>query len=539
MIRIGQIKIDIGKKNIDKELDLEIKRLLKINSYLSYEVVKLSIDARKKPKLYYVYTVDVAVLKEESVLKKSKCKNASIAKSVKYKFPVGGQLKTRPVIVGMGPAGLFCAYMLAKAGAKPLLYERGGDVDSRELAVKQFWKDGILNPVTNVQFGEGGAGTFSDGKLNTLVNDKYGRNKEVLEIFIRHGAPHNILFDNKPHIGTDILKDVVKDMRKSILENGGEVKFLCSLIDIEPLEDGKAKAVFSNGDTIVTDSLVLAIGHSARDTFEMLHKKSIPMEAKSFAVGFRVLHPQKLIDMAQYGVENKALPPSSYKLTFQTKENRGVYSFCMCPGGYVVNASSEKGKLAINGMSYHDRAGKYANSAIIMTVRPDDIRGWLKKESLTDINVGIYFQRMIEKKAYELGCGKIPYETFGEFKEDSIEEVSAIEEEHDFSDGFKGDIVKAPIHKILPKELNDSFIQGMEYFDNIIKGFGSNETIVAGVESRTSSPVRINRNTDGQSDVLGIYPCGEGAGFAGGIMSAAMDGIFIAEEIWKKSLEMI
>ncbi len=554
MIRIGQIKIDIEKKNIEKELDREIKRLLKVDSYLSYKIVKLSIDARKKPKLYYVYTLDVEVENQDRVLKKSRCKTASVAKTVEYKFPTGQKGKYRPVIVGMGPAGLFCAYMLSKAGVKPLVYERGGDVDTRSEAVERFWREGVFNPITNVQFGEGGAGTFSDGKLNTLVNDKFGRNKEVLEILVRHGAPENILYDSKPHIGTDILKDVVKDMRHFITENGGEVKFLCSLTDIEPMEEGLVKAVFSNGEEVITDALVLAIGHSARDTFEMLHKRMVPMEAKSFAVGLRVLHPQELINDAQYGYENrdKGLPASSYKLTFQTKENRGVYSFCMCPGGYVVNASSEEGRLAINGMSYHSRDGKYANSAVIMTVSPEDCEKWLAQpetenlqftdnpyEEKTGALKGMYFQRELEKRAYLQGAGKIPYETFGEFKAGEEESKHRLKNGNQKQatepvDGFKGGAVKASVHKILPMELNNAFIQGMDYFDNLIKGFGSDEALVAGVESRTSSPIRIKRGLKGQSEFLGIYPCGEGAGYAGGIMSAAMDGMLIAEEIWKK-----
>ena len=526
MIRINQLKIDIDKTSdsINKYIDLEIKRLLKVKNYNSFNIIKKSIDARKKPKLYYVFTIDVDVSDEVKVLNRSKCKQASICSEKKYIWPEGNIGNKRPVVVGMGPAGLFCGYMLAKAGLKPHIYERGKNVDERTDDVLRFWESGELDICSNVQFGEGGAGTFSDGKLNTLVNDKTGRNKEVLKILVEHGAPKEILIDSKPHVGTDILRKVVRNIREEIIALGGIVHFETKLIDIIP-NDNNVIAVFDDGSKITTDALVLAIGHSARDTFEMLNDKKLPMEPKAFAVGFRVQHPQEMIDKAMYGTDNanKGLPPSSYKLTYHTDDNtRGVYSFCMCPGGYVVNASSEKGHLAINGMSYSGRDSKVANSAIIISVDTKDYKG-------NDPLAGVRFQREIEHRAYELGNGKIPYESYHAFKnrldDDDIKDLNF---------RFKGECINAPVHNILPEELNVAFVEGMESFGKVIDGYSFDQAVIAGIESRTSSPVRINRDINHESLVKGIYPCGEGAGYAGGIMSAAMDGILIAEEIWKR-----
>lgn len=523
MIRINQIKIDIDKKNIAFELENEIKRLLKIKEFISYEIVKKSIDARKKPKLYYVYAVDVKLENEAKVLKKASCKQALLVKEQGYVWPKGNIGNKRPVVVGMGPAGLFCGYMLAKAGLKPIIFERGSDVDKRSLDVETFWKDGKLKPESNVLFGEGGAGTFSDGKLNTLVNDKSGRNREVLRIFVENGAPKHILYDAKPHVGTDILKVVVKNMRNKIIDYGGQIYFEHKLTDIIKNDSGLT-AVFNDDYRVDTRYLVLAIGHSARDTFKMLYSKEVPMEAKAFAVGFRVQHPQELINLSMYGEENlnKGLPEASYKLTYHTDNDRGVYSFCMCPGGYVVNASSEEGRLAINGMSYSGRDSKVANSAIIISVTPEDFNG-------SGPLCGLDYQRDIEKKAYDLAGGAIPYETLKEFKEKELKEDSG-----DYSFKFKGSYKKAAVHEILTDELNNAFVEGMDYFARLIDGFNNDNTLVAGIESRTSSPVRIHRDERHESDFKGIYPCGEGAGYAGGIMSAAMDGMLIAEEIWKR-----
>ena len=382
-----------------------------------------------------------------------------------------------------------------------------------------------------MQFGEGGAGTFSDGKLNTLVKDKYGRNTEVLKTFVKHGADPAILYQAKPHIGTDVLSKVVKSMREEILRMGGEVRFHSQMTEILT-ENGQVTGVKVNGTEVLPcEQVVLAPGHSARDTFSMLYRKQFPMSAKPFAVGFRVEHPQSLINMSQYGAESvKGLGAAAYKVTAKTSTGRGVYSFCMCPGGYVVNASSEPGRLAVNGMSYSGRDGKNANSAIIVAVTPAD---YGSDHPLA----GIEFQRGLEQRAYELCDGKLPVQRYGDFREKVTGEHPAE------TDGVqrsgpealepqcKGAYEWADLTGILPAECNRAFVEGMDSFDRQIHGFASPGTILTGVESRTSSPVRIERDEELQSAIRGCYPCGEGAGYAGGITSAAMDGIRVAEQI--------
>lgn len=530
MIRISQIKIDADIKNADKALKQAIKKKLRLSDIPEYRILKKSLDARHKPKLYYVYTVELDL--PHSVISGSlkADRNITEASDNSYKWPEGdlknidSNGKDRPVIIGMGPAGLFCAYMLAVNGCRPIVYERGLPVDERTRDVEQFFVSGELNPNSNVQFGEGGAGTFSDGKLNTLVNDRYGRNAEVLKIFVKNGAPDHILYDSKPHIGTDILRTVVKNMRHTILECGGDIYFEHKLTDIKPVGD-HVKAIINDLIETETDALVLAIGHSARDTYHMLAEKGIKMSAKPFAVGLRVLHPQSLIDMSQYGRDNsdRKLPPASYKLTHKAVTGRNIYSFCMCPGGYVVNASSESGLTVVNGMSYSKRAGHYANSGIIMNIDIDDFGS-------DDTFAGLRYLESLEKKAYDLGGGHIPVQTLGAYKA-GVTDSGAID-----TDGFKGNICNTDLTGLFDKDLKDTFIDGMKRFDQIIPGFGSDEVILAGVESRTSSPVRILRDETYYSSVSNIYPCGEGAGYAGGITSAAMDGIIIAEEIWKRHM---
>lgn len=545
MLRIGQLKVtfqnsldvsqDILKRKASRILNIPVTDIEQI------EVVKQSIDARKKPDLFLVYTIDVLLkgdawgktgtptVRESAVLKKCRDKNVSIAKEVLYQFPCEMQQAvdgTRPVIVGMGPAGLFCGYLLAQHGFKPVILERGTDVDERTKDVEQFWNgESALNPESNVQFGEGGAGTFSDGKLNTLVKDKEGRNKFVLRTFIKHGAPERILFDAKPHIGTDILKNVVKSMREQIISWGGEVRFHSKVTDLL-FSNGKVCGVVVNQEeTIESNHVVLAIGHSARDTFEMLYDKQIPMEAKSFAVGFRVEHSQNLIDATQYGEANVGkLPAAPYKVTAQASNGRGVYSFCMCPGGYVVNASSEPNLLAVNGMSYSRRDSGVANSAIIVAVTPEDFGS---EHPLA----GLSFQRELEKKAYQAGQGKIPVQFFKDYVENQV----ALSEEMDkkYRSNTKGMHKYANLRGILPDACEQAFIEGMHHFSKMIKKYDNDYAILSGVESRTSSPVRIHRDEFLQSEVKGLYPCGEGAGYAGGITSAAMDGCRIAEEIAK------
>ncbi len=435
------------------------------------------------------------------------------------------------MIIGMGPAGLFCAYYLAQHGYAPVILERGEDVDTRQADVEAFWKTGRLKPDSNVQFGEGGAGTFSDGKLNTLVKDKYGRNTEVLKTFVKHGAEPAILYQAKPHIGTDVLSRVVKSMREEILRLGGEVRFHSQVTEVLTA-NGQVTGVIVNGrEEIPCEQVVLAPGHSARDTFSMLYEKNFPMTAKPFAVGFRVEHPQSLINVSQYGAEHvKGLGVAAYKVTAKTGTGRGVYSFCMCPGGYVVNASSEPGRLVVNGMSYSGRDGKNANSAIIVAVTPAD---YGSEHPLA----GIEFQRRLEQRAYELCDGKLPVQRYGDFREKVTGEAREIQNRPE--DGLwdnlepqcKGEFAWADLTGILPGECNQAFVEGMDSFDRQIHGFASPAAILTGVESRTSSPVRIERDENLQSEIRGCYPCGEGAGYAGGITSAAMDGIRVAEQI--------
>lgn len=539
MLRLQQVNLLLSDEKSQEErekqqLILLEKKIVKIlglkdtREIKHWEVVKRSLDARKKPQLFYSYIVDVEVAGEEKVLHRCKNRNISKITPVIYRFPSEAERKERrcpPVIIGMGPAGLFCAYFLAQFGYKPILIERGKPVEERQKDVEHFWATGELNQESNVQFGEGGAGTFSDGKLNTLVKEKHGRNKEVLKVLVENGAPEHILYDSKPHIGTDILCLVVKNMRNKILEWGGEIRFETKMTELLSDEDGRVVGVrLFPEEELYTDAVVLAIGHSARDTFQMCEQKKIPMEAKPFAVGFRVEHPQTLINEGQYGNTcMSCLPAAAYKLAVKADSERGVYSFCMCPGGYVVNASSEPGRLAINGMSYSGRKGKNANSAILVSVSPRDYPG-------EGPLAGVEFQRRIEEKAYQLGKGKIPIQYYKDFKG---------KEEHQghipqgFAPMLKGDYTFAQVNKILPQELNHAFIQGMEQFHRMIPGFADDYALVSGIESRTSSPVRIWRDESGQSEMRGLYPCGEGAGYAGGITSAAMDGIYIAEMVAK------
>ncbi len=557
MLRVNQIKVTPGTEK--KALLRKVADVLKIKEtdIAKLQIVKQSIDARKKPDIYYSYAVDVELTEdtqsnEEKLLKRCKSNQVSRVQEQKYEFPMPGtgELMHRPVIVGMGPAGLFCAYFLAKNGYAPILLERGRDVDTRTEDVKRFWETGVVDTASNVQFGEGGAGTFSDGKLNTLIKDKDGRNKEVLRTFVQHGAPERILYDAKPHIGTDILTSVVKNMREEIIKNGGSVYFETEMKKIS-MQKGRVigveiEDVTGNRRILACDVVVLAIGHSARNTFEALYEQGIPMESKAFAVGFRVEHPQKMINESQYGSENPGeLGAAPYKVTAQTSVGRGVYSFCMCPGGYVVNASSEKDCLAVNGMSYHDRGSSNANSAIIVAVTPEDF-------GTNHPLAGIAFQRELERKAYAAGKGKIPVQRFGDYKErmegtqentpatgDKIFEIDGGNGMGDtcpesFLPCTKGKYTWADLTGILPKECGQAFVEGMEVFGHQIKGFDRPDAILLGVESRTSSPVRIRRDENLQSEIRGLYPCGEGAGYAGGITSAAMDGMRVAEEIAKK-----
>lgn len=619
MIQISQMKCraDHGSEEpVKKAL-----KLLKLSeaSVKKVSIWKRSIDARKKPEIYYIYTMMVETgwnrQKEEQLVKKLRNKNIVVTEPMRYQFPAGGSrvMKHRPVIIGMGPTGMFCALLLARAGYRPLVLERGQAVEQRIRTVEYFWKTGELDPECNVQFGEGGAGTFSDGKLNTMVKDPAGRGRKVLELFVEAGAPEDILYVNKPHIGTDVLQHVVARIRSEIQKAGGTVVFqtrvsglrqekgqitgveaevypeelqilrreyaellpvrtkaCCS--DTDKYRDTASRVdsdtdsvqenrVDSDKDSVqenITDSdtdsvqknrvdsnqdcvqncgnpkgaknktrvvipaeqVVLAIGHSSRDTFAMLKEMGIPMEAKSFAVGFRIEHPQSMLNHSQYGLEHPGhLPAADYKLTYRASNGRGVYSFCMCPGGHVVNSSSEPGRLTVNGMSYRARDGKNANSALIVTVTPEDYPG-------QDVLAGMAFQRQLEEAAWRAGNGKIPCQTFGDFRDNRpTVQLGEVEPQH------KGESALANLRGILPGELEEALIEGIESFEHKIKGFSRPDAVLSGVEARTSSPVKILRDEKLMSQVRGLYPCGEGPGYAGGIMSAAMDGCRAAEVI--------
>ena len=536
MIRVFEIKLPceeilFGVPFEEQLLPRVAKRLgIDASLILSLAVRRHAIDARKKPALFDVFTVDVSVA--EGTVLHATGKVLEVEER-SYAFPGDGDaLRKRPVIAGFGPAGIFCAYELALHGARPVVIERGADTDTRVRDVERFWKDGVFHPASNVQFGEGGAGTFSDGKLNSGIKDKSGRIREVLNVLVEHGAPEEILYEAEPHIGTDLLRDVVKRIRAHIIALGGEVHFNTKLTGIE-VEDGRVTAAIVESRRIETDTIVLAIGHSARDTFRMLNGAGIKMEQKAFAVGLRVLHPQEKIDLAQYGRARDMEPPASYKLTHQTLSGRGVYSFCMCPGGYVVNASSEEGGLCVNGMSDHARDSGSANAAIVVQVRPEDYAAY--GQGADDVLAGVTFQRVLEQRAYDIGSGDVPVETWGDFCEAAGSESAGSCQRDGYNGRFvipyiKGRYRFAPVHDILPDELNQCIMEGMTAFGKKIKGFDAPDTLVAGVESRTSSPVRILRDETMQSvTVKGLYPAGEGAGYAGGIMSAAVDGIKVAE----------
>lgn len=522
MIRLRQIKIDFEKATINNLKGLCAKKLkIDVSDIKKLKINKKSLDARKKPLLYFVYEVDIEVNDENKILKNNKSNDILKVVEKDYQFNITGLLKLnyRPIIIGSGPAGLICGYLLAEHGYKPIIIERGQKVEERIKSVELFWQTGKLNINSNVQFGEGGAGTFSDGKLNTQVKDKDGRTKKIFDIFIEAGAPNNIAYESHPHIGTDLLRSVVINIRNKIIQLGGEIKYNSCLTDLK-IDNNRLEAIVINGnETIKSNVLVLATGHSARDTFKMLYDHGLEMSPKPFAIGVRIQHPQKLINKNQYGIEeHELLEAANYKLTYKASNGRGVYSFCMCPGGFVVNSSSDLNKTAINGMSNHKRDSENANSAIIVTVSPKDYGA-----SPLD---GIKFQENLEEKTYKIGNGKIPIQLFKDYKENiistNIGNVNPI---------FKGNYTLSNLNSIFPNYVNDSLKEGIQAFDKNIKGFASDDAIIAAVESRTSSPVRITRDETGQSNIKGIYPCGEGAGYAGGITSAAIDGVKIAEYI--------
>ncbi len=528
MIRVNNLHIPINYD--DNTIKNKVCRELRIDkgAVKSVSLFRRSIDARKKDNIYFLCSVDVELsINENAVLKKAK--NAVAVKPYEYNVDKwnGG---ASPVVVGMGPAGLFAALVLAQSGAKPIVLERGKDVDSRTEDVNKFWTDGMLNVKSNVQFGEGGAGTFSDGKLNTGTKDT--RQRKVLEEFVNHGAPEEILYNAKPHIGTDKLKITVKNIREKIISLGGTVIFEAQMTDfftkdgiiseVEYEKDGKK-------ERIETDSVILAVGHSARDTFELLNDKNLPIEAKPFSVGARIEHRRQAIDKSQYGkfAGNRNLGAASYKMNVRTKNGRGAYTFCMCPGGKVVNASSEDGMLCTNGMSEFARAEENSNAALLVGVSPEDYGS-------DSPLAGMYFQRRLEAAAFKLGGENYaaPVQRVEDFinsrKSTSLGEVTP---------SILPDFMLCDLNEILPEYISSSMKDAITDMGRKLKGFDNPDAVLTGLETRSSSPVRILRSTDTlqSAGISGLYPCGEGAGYAGGIISAAVDGIKCAEKIIQNS----
>ena len=510
MIRVSNIRIEPGEE-ITTELIAEKTSIKDIESWHFY---KKSIDARRKTDVHYLCTVDISAKNEKKYIGK---KNVSIAEEKAYSFPSAKPRADRPIVIGSGPAGLFAALMLAENGHNPILLERGEPVEERMKSVERYRTYGILNPNSNVQFGEGGAGTFSDGKLTTGI--KNIRCRTVLKYFVKFGAPEEILYFAKPHIGTDVLCSVVKNMREYIIKNGGEVRFNCCVKKLK-IKNSAVCTVITEDEEIPAKRVILAIGHSARDTVRELFAEGVNMIAKPFSVGARIEHKQSIINENQYGDFAPLLGAADYKLSVHLPSGRGVYTFCMCPGGEVIGAASETGGIVTNGMSESRRDGENANAALLVGVNPKDFG-----EKALD---GIKFQEKIERAAFESG-GKnanAPAQLVGDFLK-NIQSSECGEVKPTYRPG----VALGRIDECLPGFVCAAMREAIPIFAQKIHGFDSYDAVLTAPETRSSSPVRILRQEDCQSNIKGLYPCGEGAGYAGGIMSAAADGIECAERL--------
>ncbi len=523
MIRIRDISLRPDDDRPEKLKEAAAKALgLKASAIGGMKIVRRSIDARKKNDVRLIYTVDVSAPNEAALIKRGG--KLSAAPTVAYEPPTQAlPRKTRPVVVGFGPAGMFAALVLAQAGLRPIVIERGSDVDTRRKKVAEFWSGGALDPECNVQFGEGGAGTFSDGKLNTGTADT--RIGWVLRKFADFGAPENITYDAAPHVGTDILADVVRNLRLKVVELGGQVRFDTRLVGIG-LDNGRVASVdvlhCGQVESIAVDSVILALGHSARDTFVMLHDMGVPMEPKAFSMGVRIEHLQRDIDRSQFGdfAGHTALGAAPYKLNCRT-ESGSAYTFCMCPGGYVVAAASEEGGVVTNGMSYSDRNGDNANSALLVTLTPDMFPH-------SGVLGGMHWQRELEQAAFKAtgGTYRAPAQLVGDFLRREPSTCSGR-----IKPSYRPGVTWCSLDDVLPPVITDTLREAIPALDRKLRGFMDDDAVLTAPETRSSSPVRILRGDGLQSSVAGLYPCGEGAGYAGGIVSAAVDGIRCAEAL--------